>query len=83
MSDERTRVEVLTRVGCHLCDEAIRTVAEVCAEKGVGWREVDVDADRGGSLLTQYSDLVPVVLVDGVQQAFWRVDRTRLSRALG
>lgn len=77
------RVTLLVRPGCHLCDVAREVVEVVCAESGAGWAEVDIDADGGDpALLEAYSDLVPVVLVDGVQQAFWRVDARRLRRAL-
>ena len=35
-----------------------------------------------GSGLARWSDEVPVTLVDGRQHDFWRVDETRLRRAL-
>ncbi|MGO1315927.1 MAG: glutaredoxin family protein [Cellulomonadaceae bacterium] len=82
MSEPSPRVEIFTRVGCHLCDDAVGLVAEVCEPRGVAWRERDVDAE-GGQVLAELSDLVPVVRVDGVQQGFWRIDRARLERALG
>ena len=50
------------------------------AEAGERWVEVDVDGDA--ELVARFSDYVPVVLVDGVQQAFWRVDERRLRAAL-
>ncbi|PFG36514.1 glutaredoxin-like protein DUF836 [Flavimobilis soli] len=75
------RVELLVRASCHLCEDAREVVAAVCAELGERWVEQDVDADP--ALVATYSDYVPVVLVDGVQQAFWRVDERRLRRALG
>ena len=39
------RVRLLTRVGCHLCDDAAEVLARVCAETGTGWDTVDVDSD--------------------------------------
>jgi len=75
------RVRLLVRASCHLCDDARAVVSAVCEEAGVGWVEQDVDADP--ALVATYSDYVPVVLVDGVQQAFWRVDERRLRRVLG
>lgn len=74
------RVTLVTREGCHLCTAARETVARVCAELGVGWRELDVDADPG--LLERWSEEVPVTLVDGRQHDFWRVDEPRLRAAL-
>jgi glutaredoxin len=73
-------VVVLTRQGCHLCDQAIAVVAAVCAETGDGYETRDVDADP--ELLRRYSDQVPVTFIDGAQHDFWRVDQARLRAAL-
>ena len=77
---EDVRVRLLTRPGCHLCDDARPVVARVCADLGVGWEEVDVTADA--ALLAEFSEQIPVTLVDGRQHDFWRVDETRLRAAL-
>lgn len=74
------RIEVLTRAGCHLCDQAIEVVQAVCAETGERYRVRDVDSDP--ELLATYTDQVPVTFVDGAQHDFWRVDAARLKRAL-
>ena len=74
------RVVVLTRQGCHLCDQAIEVVAAVCAETGASYATRDVDTDP--ELLRRYSDQVPVTFVDGAQHDFWRVDPVRLRAAL-
>jgi glutaredoxin len=74
------RVVLVGRQGCHLCDEARDVVRRVAQETGSTWTEVDVDADA--RLLAAYSDQVPVVLVDGRQHDFWRVDERRLRAAL-
>lgn len=71
---------VFTRADCHLCDVALEVVARVCDELGATWTTTDVD--ESPALREQYGDHVPVVEVDGVQQAFWRVDEARLRRAL-
>ena len=74
------RVTLLTRAGCHLCDDAKTVLARVAAEVGVGWVEVDVDADP--ELAYEYGDRVPVVLLDGREHGYWRVDEVRLRRDL-
>lgn len=76
----QARIEVLTRVGCHLCDQAVEIVRAVCAETGDTFSERDVDSDP--ELVRRYSDQVPVTFVDGAQHDFWRVDPVRLKRAL-
>ena len=74
-------VELLSRAGCHLCDDARRLVERVTAEAGVRWTETDVDADP--ALRAEFGELVPVVRVDGKELGYWRIDEGRLRRALG
>lgn len=84
MSDDRTttqpRVVVLTRPGCHLCEQAVAVVTQVCAETGDAYVTTDITADP--DLLRRYTDEVPVTFVDGAQHDFWRVDPARLRAAL-
>jgi glutaredoxin len=74
------RVTVVTRQGCHLCEVAEVDVARICAELDVEWTPVDVDADP--ELRAEYGDYVPVILVDGEQHGYWRVEEERLRAAL-
>jgi glutaredoxin len=74
------RVRLLTRPGCHLCDDARNVVAAVCEELGEGFDEVDISTDK--ELTERYSEQIPVTFVDGAQHDFWRVDRSRLIAAL-
>ena len=71
---------LLTRPGCHLCETARDVVAQVCAELGETFEEVDVDEDP--ALAARHGEEVPVTFVDGRQHDFWRVDPQRLRRAL-
>jgi glutaredoxin len=72
---------LLSRPGCHLCDDAREVIATVCAATGESFDEVSVESDP--ELLRLYSEQVPVVFVDDRQHDFWRVDPDRLRRALG
>lgn len=86
MTDDGVRVVLYGRAGCHLCDEARAVVAAVAADAGARWIEIDVDAAAaadGGALQREYGEQVPVVLVDGVQRGFWRIDAGRVAAALG
>ena len=74
------RVVVISRTGCHLCEDALEVVAAVCAETGEQYAVRDVDSDP--ELLRLYTDQVPVTFVDGAQHDFWRVDPARLTAAL-
>ncbi|MGL5858800.1 MAG: glutaredoxin family protein [Angustibacter sp.] len=79
-ADQPSRVVLITRSGCHLCDEAREVVRRVVTHASIGWTEQDVDADS--ELRARYGEYVPVVLVDGAQHGFWRIDETRLRDAL-
>jgi hypothetical protein len=74
------RVMVLTRPGCHLCEQAVEVVSRVCAETGTGWSVRDITTDA--ELLRRYTDEVPVTFVDGAQHDYWAVDPARLRAAL-
>jgi hypothetical protein len=74
------RVLLLSRPGCHLCDEARGVIARVSAELGVEWAELDITISPDD--LARYSEMIPVTFVDGVQHDFWRVSEDRLRAAL-
>lgn len=73
-------VTIITRVNCHLCDEAEAIVRRLAGELGFGLVMLDVDADRERA--NEYSDRVPVILVDGKEHGYWRVEEARLRKAL-
>lgn len=74
------RVRLVGRAGCHLCEDAERVVAEVCGERGVAFEVVSIEGDP--ELADRYGEYIPVVLVDGRQLDYFRVDRDRLAAAL-
>ena len=77
---ERARVTLLSKPGCHLCDDARTVIAAVCADLGVGWEERDITLDPAEQ--ARYWEEIPVILVDGERHAYWRVDADRLRTAL-
>ncbi len=75
------RVTLLTRPGCHLCDDARAVVTNVVAGvPGASLEERSIEDDA--ALLAAYTDDVPVVLVDGRWHARWRIDPVALRAAL-
>ena len=66
--------------GCHLCEVAETTLRRLRDELGFGYTETDVDADA--ALLAEYSDRVPVILIDGREHGYWRVEEPRFRKAL-
>ena len=69
------KVVLVTRAGCHLCDDALRLLHDL----GVQPELADVDADN--ELYRLYDVRVPVVLVDGRVVAEGKVTRQRLLDA--
>ena len=74
------RVLLLSRPGCHLCDDARAVIERVTADLDVTWSERDITASTQD--LAEYGDMIPVTFVDGVQHDFWRVSAPRLRAAL-
>jgi glutaredoxin len=74
------RIRLLSRPGCHLCDDARDVIAAVCAETGDSFAEVDITTDD--ELMATYREQIPVTFVDGRQHDYWRVDAKRLRVAL-
>lgn len=75
------RIHLVTRPGCHLCDEVRPVVAAVAEETGTRWQEVSLLDDP--ALMERWRDDIPVVLVDGALVARWRCDAATLRAALG
>jgi hypothetical protein len=75
-----SRVQLVGKPGCHLCDQARVVIARVCAELDVTWDEVSILDDPG--LADLYWEQIPVTLVDGAVVGIWTVDEARLRDAV-
>jgi hypothetical protein len=75
------RVVVVTKLGCHLCDDAMTVVAAVCDSLDVAWTPLQL-ADVPEPQRSHWTELVPVVLVDEAVHDVFRVDADRLRDAL-
>lgn len=71
------RLVLVTRQGCHLCDEALSLLRSLGHEPELA----DVDADD--ALHDLYDWRVPVLLRDGKVIAEGKITRELLARALG
>ena len=69
------RVTLISRDGCHLCEVAEQVLDRVVPGD---WDRVDVDSSL--ELERDYGDRVPVVLLDGKEHGYWRVEEERLLR---
>lgn len=74
------RVELYTRVGCHLCDVAKEALERVRTEEPFELTTIDVDTDP--NLVEKYGMEVPVVVVEGRKAAKFRVDEGALLKHL-
>jgi hypothetical protein len=76
-----TRLTLLGKPGCHLCDDAREIVLEVlAAHPDVAFHEASILDDP--DLLERYAEEIPVVLIDDRVHTIWRVDADRLRRVL-
>jgi glutaredoxin len=80
VSANEHEVTLVTRVGCHLCETAEQTLRRLAAELGFRYSETDVDGSA--QLRAEYSDRVPVVLIDGKEHGYWRVEEARFRAAV-
>ncbi|MCW2599634.1 MAG: hypothetical protein JWM02_1463 [Frankiales bacterium] len=72
-------VTFVTRAGCSLCEQARPVVERLVRQAGLSLTVADVDADAG---MREWSDHVPVVLLDGAEHSRWWVDEQALRDAL-
>ena len=71
------RLVLVTRQGCHLCDEALRLL------RALGHDPELADVDSDDALHDLYDWRVPVLLRDGQIVAEGKITREQLERAVG
>lgn len=69
-----------SRPGCHLCDDMKAVIARVACTIPVTLQEVDISTDA--ALEARYGTEIPVLLVDGMMAAKYRVTELQLTRIL-
>ena len=72
-----TRITLISRDGCHLCEVAEQTLDRIAPGQ---WTRVPIG--DSAELERDYGDRVPVVLLDGAEHGYWRVEEQRLRRDL-
>lgn len=76
----RTRVTVYSRLGCHLCEVAVRTLELLQNEMEFDIEERIIDGDL--ELESAYGEQVPVIHIDGEHHDFFSVDPERFRSSL-
>ena len=79
---------LLTKPGCHLCEEAKKAIEIVMLEFSkensdvvqIELTERNILEDEG--LKNQYSEEIPVLQINGATHAYWKIDSERLLAAL-
>lgn len=79
---------LLTKPGCHLCEEAKKAIEIVMFEFSkensdvvqIELTELNILEDE--ALKNQYSEEIPVLQINGATHAYWKIDSERLSAAL-
>lgn len=79
---------LLTKPGCHLCEEAKKAIELVMFEFNhensgnvqIELTELNILEDE--ALKNQYSEEIPVLQINGSTHAYWRIDSERLLLAL-
>ncbi|WP_243064883.1 glutaredoxin family protein [Humibacter sp. RRB41] len=78
------QLTLIGKPGCHLCDDARDAISRVtqtlpdASRVTVEERSILDEPE----LFDRYAEEIPVVLIDGRQHTYWRVDTDRLAAAL-
>jgi glutaredoxin len=74
------RVIVYTAEGCHLCERALTTLADLREQVAFELEQVDIGGDP--ELEARYREWLPVVEIDGRRAFVYFVDPDALRRKL-
>jgi glutaredoxin len=74
------QVVMYTRQGCHLCDEAWQMLHEMKRRYTLRLEKVDVDS--AVDLQQRYGERVPVLIFNGKERMWGRINRVLLERQL-
>jgi glutaredoxin len=74
------RLTLMSKPGCHLCDDARAVLARIAADHDVALEERDITRDPVD--YARWADWIPVTLLDGEEHSVFRVDEARLRADL-
>ena len=73
-------VTVFSRHGCHLCEDAVKTLESMREELAFDIEIIYIDGDS--ELEKLYGNEVPVIHINGEHHDFYRVDPERFRTSL-
>ena len=85
---KQIELTLLTKPGCHLCEEALTAVNSVVSEvKAQSSSDVQIELTElnileDEALLVAYAEEIPVLQINGETHAYWKIDKDRFRTAL-
>jgi glutaredoxin len=71
-------IDIYSRRGCHLCDEAKAVVERVQQRYTFALRVINIETDA--ALEKEYGEQIPVVFINGSKAFKYRVDEAELEK---
>jgi len=71
------QIDIYSRPGCHLCDEAKTIIERVQRRFGFALRVINIEHDP--ALEREYGSDIPVVMINGNKAFKYRVDEAELE----
>jgi glutaredoxin len=78
MSENPIRIEIYSRPGCHLCDEAKEVIERVGRRFSFALFIINIETDP--ELEKLYGDQIPVVFINGNKAFKYHVDEAELEK---
>jgi glutaredoxin len=75
---DSVKVEIYSRPGCHLCDEAKEVIERVGRRVAFSLRVINIETDP--ELEKKYGEEIPVVFVNGMPAFRYRVDEAEFEK---
>lgn len=81
------RLTLLTKPGCHLCDDARGVLSGVLASEQIEAANLAVTVEElnildDEALVIKHAEEIPVLLINGRMHSYWHIDPERLTKAL-
>ncbi len=73
------QVQIYSRHGCHLCEDALSTLKVLQKELNFEIEEIFIDGDP--DLEKKFGEQVPVIQIDHKQHDFYRIDPLRFRKS--
>ena len=76
--NKSVQVDIYSRPGCHLCDEAKVVIERVQRRFGFAVRVIDIETDP--EFEKQFGEEIPVVFINGVKAFKYHVDEAEFQK---